>query len=165
MKIIIEVGHPANVHYFKHFYWAMKSKGAQIKIIVRDIDVAIDLLDSYGIEYYNRGKGYKSFIGKLYYLFITNFKILFLSLKFKPDFYISMSSPYPFLASKFVKMKSIVFDDTEVGKFEQMIYKKYADVILTPKSFFKNLGAKHQKFNGFMELFYLHPNYFKPDNN
>ena len=36
-------------------------------------------------------------------------------------------------------------------------------MIFTPNCFQKDFGKKHIRFNGFMELCYLHPNYFTPD--
>ena len=43
------------------------------------------------------------------------------------------------------------------------MYKKFTDVILTPSCFYKDMGVNHQKFDSYMELCYLHPNYFTPD--
>lgn len=162
MKFFIEIGHPANVHYFKNFIFKIKELGHSVIVIARDSDVTFSLLESYGIVYISRGKGKKSLFGKLTYLIKVNVRLLFLSIKEKPDFHISMSSPYALLSSFFSKAKYIVFDDTEVGKFEQFIYKRYADNILTPIFFNKYINKKHQKFNGFMELFYLHPDVYKP---
>lgn len=162
MKFFIEIGHPANVHYFKNFIFKMQEIDHTVVVIARDSDVTFSLLENYGIDYISRGKGKKSLFGKLMYLIVVSLKLLSLTLKEKPDFHISMSSPYAFLSSFFSKTKYIVFDDTEVGKFEQSIYKRYADEILTPVFFQKTINHKHKKFNGFMELFYLHPQVFKP---
>ncbi len=39
----------------------------------------------------------------------------------------------------------------------------FADVICTPSCFKKDLGKKQIRYNGYHELAYLHPDYFKPD--
>jgi predicted glycosyltransferase len=39
----------------------------------------------------------------------------------------------------------------------------FTDVICTPSCFKRDLGHKQVRFNGYKELAYLHPKYFKPD--
>jgi predicted glycosyltransferase len=56
----------------------------------------------------------------------------------------------------------ITLEDT--GNMEQiMLYKHFSDAILSPDTFFKDLGPKHIRFKGSKELAYLHPNKFKPN--
>ena len=54
MKIFIDIGHPAHVHYFKNFIWIMQEKGHVVYISARNKEVALDLLDYYKIHYFNR---------------------------------------------------------------------------------------------------------------
>ena len=58
---------------------------------------------------------------------------------------------------------SITIDDTENAKLGQMFYRPFSKLMLSPTTFYKDFGKKHVKFNGYMELSYLHPNYFTPD--
>ena len=44
MRILIDIGHPAHVHYFKNFNVQMKSKGHTILFVARDKEVTIELL-------------------------------------------------------------------------------------------------------------------------
>ena len=48
MRILIDIGHPAHVHYFKNFIWQMQKKGHEFMITARDKEVALNLLDKYG---------------------------------------------------------------------------------------------------------------------
>lgn len=57
----------------------------------------------------------------------------------------------------------LVFSDTEVSGVYQLFYLPFTDVILTPDSYERDLGKKHVRFNGYMEMCYLHPNYFVPE--
>lgn len=163
MKIFIDIGHPAHVHYFKNFIQIMKNNGYGFLVTARDKEVTHNLLDSFKIKYIDRGKGKKSLLGKLIYIFRADFLLLRLALKYKPDIFMSFSSPYAAQVSWLLRRPHIAFDDTEHAKFEHIMYVFFTDVIFTPNCFQKDFGKKHIRFNGFMELCYLHPNYFTPD--
>jgi uncharacterized protein len=165
MRLIIDIGHPGHVHYFRNLYLNLKAHGHDILIVARNKEVSFELLNYFNMPFTSRGNGKKSFIGKLLYLFYASFLIFRLGKKFKPDIIITFSSPYASLASLFLRCRNIVLDDTEVGRFERRIYKPLADLIITPRAFKENLGSKHFRFDGFMELSYLLPNYFQPDHN
>jgi len=165
MKILIDIGHPGHVHYFKKFYNIMKSKGHDFLFISRNKEVTFSLLDYYKIPYKSRGKGKKSIIGKLLYIFYADFFILKHALKFKPDLFLSFSSTYMGHVAFLLKKPNIIIDDTEHAKFEHIMYKPFASTILTPACFYKDMGKKQIKFNSYTELFYLHKNYFCPNKN
>ena len=57
----------------------------------------------------------------------------------------------------------IALDDTDHNAFQHILYVPFTTAILTPKVFQKNFGAKHIRFDGFLELASLHPNRFKPN--
>jgi predicted glycosyltransferase len=81
-------------------------------------------------------------------------------LKFKSDIFLSHGSPYAAHASFFLRKPNIALEDT--GNREQVkLYLPFTKTVLTSNSFHLNYGAKQIKYNGFHELAYLHPNYFK----
>ena len=163
MKILIDIGHPGHVHYFRNFYKIMKSKGHDFLFIARNKEVSFSLLEHYNIPYTPRGKGKKSLLGKLLYILYANFIILKHALKFKPDLFLSFSSSYMGHVAFLMRKPNIIIDDTEHAKLEHMMYKPFASVILTPSCFYKDMGKKQIKFDSYTELFYLHKNYFSPD--
>ena len=163
MRIIIDIGHPGHVHYFKNLYHILKVRDHQILIIARNKEVTFELLRYYQMPFTSRGKGKKSFLGKIIYLLTASIFIFRSGYNFKPDIIISFSSPYAAIAALLLRCPGIVLDDTEVGRFERYVYKPIADLIITPKMFLKDLGSKHLRFDGFMELTYLNQKYFKPD--
>lgn len=163
MKIFIDIGHPAHVHYFKNFIHEMRSKGHHFFITSRDKEMSHYLLKKENISFVNRGKGYNSVIGKIYYMFKADLFILKNALRFRPDIFIGFASFYTAQVSSILRKPSIVLDDTENGKFQQLCYRPFADYILSPTTFSKSFGKKHLKFNSYLELSYLHPNYFEPN--
>lgn len=160
MKILIDIGHPAHVHYFKNFIWIMKKNGHEIIITARDKEVAFQLLDYYKFPYYNRGEGEKGFFGKLFYTFQGDFCLLKHALKIKPDIFMSFGTIYPAHVAWLLRKPCISFNDTDHNVFAHMMLLPFTSTILTPKVYLKDHGAKHIRFDGFMELCALHPNHF-----
>lgn len=161
MKILIDIGHPAHVHYFRNFIKIMENKGHTFFISARDKEVTHSLLNHYQIKYSSRGKGRNGLIGKFFYLIEADYKIFKLAKKFKPDLFLSFGSAYAAHVSKLLGKPHIAFDDTEHARLEHLMYVPFTNCILTPDSFKKDFGEKHIRFAGSMDMAYLHPKYYK----
>tara|TARA_B100002003_G_C13601471_1_gene310124 strand:+ start:62 stop:442 length:381 start_codon:yes stop_codon:yes gene_type:complete len=109
LKLLIDIGHPAHVHYFKNFIQIMKKNSHSFLLTARDKEVVFDLLNRYGIKFTSRGKGKKTLYGKLCYIFQADFRILKLAIKFKPDIFISFASPYAAQISWLLRKPHIAF--------------------------------------------------------
>jgi predicted glycosyltransferase len=158
MKIFIDIGHPAHVHYFKNFIKIMENKGHVFFVSARERSIIFSLLDKYEISYFNRGRGMDIIIGKLFYMFATDLKLLFKAIKFKPDIFISFASPYAAQTAWLLRTPHIVLDDTEHARFGHLFYKPFSRVFLNPSCFQKDFGRRQIRFKSYSELFYLHPN-------
>jgi len=165
MKILIDIGHPAHVHYFRNFIEQMSKDGHEFHITSRDKEVTFDLLRKYNIPFTSRGKGGNGFLGKILYIIRADLKLIREGLRFKPDLLMSFASTYAAHASFVLGRPHIAFDDTEHSKYEIFLYRPFTKIILNPQCFKKDFGKKQIRFRGFMELCYLHPKYFRPDGN
>ena len=164
MRIFIDIGHPAHVHYSRNLIGLLqKNLGAHVRIIARDKEISQKLLKLYSIDYISRGRGGNSIIGKIFYLLYADFIILREAIKFKPDIYLSFMTPYPTHIAKIFRKKSIVITDTEQSTEQIRLFKNFANIILTPSCFRFDIGKKQIRINSFLELLYLHPKYFTPD--
>ena len=113
MKIFVDIGHPAHVHYFKNLILNLKHKGHEFLITAREKDVSQELLDNYNIPYTSRGMGSDSLVGKFFYLLKADFQLLKLARDFKPDIFLSFASPYAGQVSSMIQKPHIAFTDTE----------------------------------------------------
>jgi uncharacterized protein len=162
MKILIDINHPAHVHYFRNFYNYMHQKGHQILVVSRNKEIEHRLLKLYGIPFIDRGKGKDGKIGKIIYMIYANFKLLRIAQKFKPDLFLNFLHPYPSQVASLLNKPSLVFSDTEHASLHHKLTVPFATKIFTPTCYRLDLGKKHIRFKGYMELAYLHPNYFIP---
>jgi predicted glycosyltransferase len=163
MKILVDINHPAHVHYFKNCIKLLRQKGHQIVVTARDRYPVPQLLEAYEQDHYNRGKGSEHLLGKLLYMPVADMKILKIALKTKPDLFLSFGTPYPNHVAWLLRKPGINFQDTEIAGLMFAVTRPFSRLYCTPHCFKRDLGKKHIRFNGYMELAYLHPNYFTPD--
>lgn len=164
MRVLIDINHPAQVHFFKNLINNLLKDGNKVKITARDKDVTHNLLHAYNLEFESTGKTYNGLCNKGLGMVKTDIKIFNIAKIFKPDIMVSASSPYAAQVSRFIRKPHIAFSDSEPIQLINLIVYPFSDVIITPTSYKrKHSKNKHIKYNGFKELAYLHPNYFKPD--
>ena len=165
MRIFIDIGHPAHVHYFKNLIYSLKKSGHGLFITAREKDVTHQLLDNYDIPYTSRGKGKSSLIGKFFYLIKADLLLLRLAKNFNPDLFLSFASPYASHVSSIIGKPHIAFTDTEHAKLGILSFLPFTDVVFTPEVYQSDHGNKHLRFFGYMEQCYLQNKYFSPNNN
>ncbi|MEX2232403.1 MAG: DUF354 domain-containing protein [Cyclobacteriaceae bacterium] len=163
MRILIDINHPAHVHYFRNFYKIMTANGHEILVVSRNKEIEHNLLQLYGIPFVNRGTGRTGKYSKFFYLLYADLKLLSLAFRFKPDVFLNFLHPYPSHVARLLGKVSLVFSDTEHAKLHHRLTVPFATKVLTPSCYRIDLGKKHIRFPGYMELSYLHPNYFRPD--
>ena len=163
MKILIDIGHPAHFHYFRNLYKILIKKGHKVCVTAKSKDISLKLLNNFSIPYNCTGENKKTIIGKFLSIIESDYIILKISLKFKPDLFVSFFSLSASHVGTLFNKPVIAFADTEHAKLSIITTAPFTDVILTPSCFNKYLGNKQIRFNGYMELCYLHPNYFTPN--
>ena len=163
MKVLVDIGHPAHVHLFKNIIWDFKKDGHEVIITARDKEITLYLLEVYGFKYESLGEHHKNLLNKLLDLIAREYKLYKIAKKFKPDVFISHGSMFAAHVAKLFGKPHISLEDTEISTEQIRLYAPFTDVILTPSCFRLDLGKKQVRYNGYHELAYLHPNYFKPD--
>ena len=163
MRVLVDIGHPAHVHFFKNAIWNLEFKGHVVQITARDKEVAFDLLDAYGFKYHNLGKNRKGLANKAIGMLKIDTELYKIAKKFNPDVLIGIHNPYVAHISKLLRKPSLIFTDTEHAKLANKLTFPFATTICTPSCFKGDLGPKQIRYNGYHELAYLHPNYFTPD--
>ncbi len=165
MKILIDIGHPAHVHYFKFTIKRLQNHGHEIFIIARERKFIKELLDYYDLPFINRGKGSGSKFGKFFYMLKADLIVLREAIKFKPDMFLSFSSPYASQVAFLTGKPHISLNDTEHSDAINSIFTHpFCSSILTPDSFGGDLGKKQIRFDNVLEGLYLHKDLFHPSN-
>ena len=165
MRILININHPAHVHYYRNFIQLMKAKGDQFCVINRDNKMINQLLDYYGIEHTIRNKRpeKKGTVASMMNLLRMILWCVRKSFSFHPDMYMGFASSACAITSFLFRKPSILIDDTEHNSMTHRLYMPVCTKVLTPFYFKKDLGNKDKqvRFNAYVEQLYLHSAYFK----
>ncbi len=159
MRIVVDIGHPSQVHFFKNFMKEMEKKGHQVLITVSEKDIAIDLLQAYGFDYTNMGNYGDSLLEKILNVPIMDIKIFKAVRAMKPDIFVGFGSVRAAHVARLMGKPSIIFDGDD---FTFRYYKWFADTICAFSGFEKT-GKKIVNIPGYKELAYLHPQRFLRD--
>jgi Uncharacterized protein conserved in archaea len=163
MNILIDIAHPAHVHLLRNAYFNMLADGHRVWVTVKDLPVAMRLMDIYGIPYITLGKKKDALWKKGVDQLLYDWKILRLVKKHKIGVGVGSSITIAHV-SKLSKMKSIILDDDDDAV--EPLFAKYAhpfcDAILSPDCV-KRKARQTIGYSGYHELAYLHPKRFTPD--
>lgn len=152
------------MHYFKNLIRILEKKNHEIAITTRDKEMSLYLLDKYGFNYKCTGKNRPSIIGKALSIIRNDFIIYREAKQFKPDVFISFFTPFAAHVGRLLHKSVIGFNDTENAKISIMLAQPFTNTIVVPTCYLGNIPVdKKIEFNGYFELSYLHPRYFKPD--
>lgn len=163
LKIVVDINHPSDVHYFKNFIWELERRGHEVLITASEKEMSYKLLDLYGFHYFRLGTYGVSLVEKLVKMPILDLKMYKAVKSFRPDIFIGAGSIRNAHVSSLMRKPCIALDDTEHATLGRMLYLPLTNIVITPSCFKKDLGKKQIRYNGYKELAYLHPKYFSPD--
>ncbi len=162
MRFLIDIRHPAHVHYFKHFARIIQGKGHCVYFTTIEKEFEPYLLESCGFEYKKLGNHKKTLSGKIMALLIYNIKLLAYSLKVRPDIFLGAGSISAAHVAFLMRKPFIQLEDS--GNMEQIrLYLPFTQAVLSPENIPENLGKKQVRYRGYQEICFLHPNYFIAD--
>ncbi len=161
MKILIDIGHPAHVHYFRNFARIEQEKGNRVLFTTRDKEITLSLLKYYGFDYISFGRPFKSKAGKVFGLLYFTLKLWRVALRFRPDLFLN-ATMYSAIVAWLCRKPHIALEDTY--NMEQVgLYLPFTHAVLTGDYPHPPMGKKEIRYAGYQELLYLHPVHFTPD--
>jgi predicted glycosyltransferase len=163
MKILIDINHPAHVHFFRNLIEEFRLKNINFVVTASDKDIAFTLLRLYNLPFINLGSYGGSLLAKFLNIPLMALKMWKVALREKPDLMIGLGSSRITHAGFLTGIKTFVFTDTEHAKEHLLLYKPFVTRIYTPDCFLMDLGDKQVRYPSYHELAYLHPNRFTPN--
>ncbi len=142
MKILIDINHPAHVHYCKNFIWEMQKRGHKILITATDKEMTHQLLKNYQFDFISMGTHGNSIIKKIINLPKMDFKMFLAARNFKPDIFLGCGSIRAAHTAAILRKTCINLEDTEDSIGQIRLYRPFVQCICTPSCFLKPLGSK-----------------------
>ena len=159
MRIVVDIGHPSQVHFFKNFIMEMQKKGHQIFITVSEKDMTIALLHSFGFKYINLGSYGNTLLQKAMNISVMDIKMYKAVKNLSPDIFLGFGSVRAAHVAWLLRKPCIIFDGDD---FTFPYYRRFASTICVFSGFEKT-GKKIVNVPGYKELAYLHPSWFTPN--
>jgi hypothetical protein len=162
MKYLVFTNTPAHVHLYKHAVRELTERGHEVRILARDYGCTEALLEAYDLPYSIYGYCGTSKGSLLRRLPFHYARIARRTLRYGPDLVFGMGG-YAAHAGALSRTPVVLVLDSEPTTLDHAVSRPFAEAILTPAAFRRDLGARHYEFPGFKETAYLHPDVFSPD--
>lgn len=162
-KVIIEIGHPNDVHQFKYLYSELLNSGIDVLFLVKKKDIVIELMEAYSLPYKIFAVTPKGFFRKVLSLPLFNLKYFSLAKRFEPDLILSRNSPHSAHYAFLMRIPHFGFADTENSGYADKLAVPFIKYFFTSSSFNNNFPGFHYRYPGYIESWYLHPERFTAD--
>lgn len=165
MNILIDMSHPAHVHFYRHMRERFLNAGAELLVVARTKDVTLDLLRSLEIPHLVSGRsGHRNWGGQLAEMITRDAFLIRHGRRFRPDVVLTRNPTGTHAARA---TGAIGVFDTDDGRSAGVHYRaaaSFAHVITAPDCLPESFGRKERKYPSYKSLAYLHPNVFRPTN-
>jgi predicted glycosyltransferase len=163
MRILIDILHPAHVHFYRNFFEVMADRGHELCITARDKDRSVDLLRQYGLPYEQISVQQSGGLGMVVEMTQRTGALLKVMQRFRPDVMTGIMGPSIAVAGKLRRVPAVVFYDTEFARQTNWFVYPLAHSVVTPDCYQGKVRGNHVTYAGYHELAYLHPDRFTPD--
>ena len=163
MKILVDITHPAHVHFFKYAIRDWEARGHQIVITSRDKDLTLCLLDQYEFRHTTLSRARKGIAGLGLEMLERGRKLWNIVRSDRPAVLTGIGGTFIAPIGKLTGTPVVIFTDTEHARVSNAIAFPLADAICTPACYEDWIGRKQVTYAGYHELAYLHPNRFTPN--
>lgn len=135
-----------------------------MEVLARQKEVALQLLQAYAIPYEVVGRSRPTLLWKGIGLFLDDLRVLRVARRKGIEFMLSTGIPGSAHASRVLGVPHVALIDTEIAVLGRLLAEPFSDAVCTPQCFRGEVrSGRHIRINGYLELMYLRPNYFRPD--
>ena len=163
MNILFSINHPAHVHFFRNSIKILKKENYNIWVTARDKELTVPLLKHYDIDYILLSKQKRSFINSIKEYFSHQYYLFKILKDKKINLVLSIGGVFSSLSAWALGIPSIEFSDTEHAWFQHFLTYPFLTILYTPSCYLSYMGKKQIRYQGYHELAYLHPKYYKSD--
>jgi len=163
MNVLIDVNHPAQVHYFRNLYDAL-GENHKVYYSCKKVPMIEALFNAYDIPFISYGEKKDGLINKA----LKQLRYDLVCLKHLRELSVDIalgSSASNVHAARFTKAISIATTDSDLAVLPlavKFVY-PFADYLMMPDSLAFQKHPKQICYPGYQELAYLHPKRFTPD--
>lgn len=163
-RILVDICHPAHVHFFRNPIAELQARGHEVMVTSRRKEMATELLDELDIEhrplsFAARGGA----LGMLSELIRRDLALARVVREVRPACLAAIGGIFAAHAGFLTRTPSVVFYDTENARLQNLITYPLAATVVAPRCYEGWLPKSAVRYPGYHELSYLHPDRFTPD--
>lgn len=162
MRILIDITHPAHLHFFRNAVSRLTTQGHNLLITARDKDILRDLASETGIELNFFGGSPPGVVGMARTLIHRKRRLATCVNQFKPDVMAAIGGTFIGFLGWVKRVPNVVFYDTENAKLSNLITYPFVSRICTPRAYLHDV-RRQIRYAGYHELAYLSPDVFTPN--
>lgn len=165
MRTLVDIIHPAHVHFFKHPIRRLSRDGHDVLVTSRDKDCTLALLDGFGIEHICvSAQNHGTVLSMARELVKRDRALARIAREFRPDVITGLGGICAAQVGRWLGIPSVVFYDTETAHLQNFLTYPLATRVVVPECYYGwTPKRKTTRYRGYHELAYLHPAYFTPD--
>jgi predicted glycosyltransferase len=162
MRILFDLKHPAQVHFFKHPIRSLTAAGDDVLVTARAKDETTVLLGMLGIPYVCLSRPGKGLIGMGMEFGWRLARMLRVVRRFRPDVLVARTGVTVGPVGRILGVPSVIFDDTEFAGLQISLSAPFATVVCTGLGYGRRFPGKEIRFNAPPHLACTHPSRFTP---
>jgi predicted glycosyltransferase len=163
MKLLLDLQHPAHLHFFRNAAALLRTQGHSVLFTARDKDILVELAQLYGIELEVFGKAKKGLISLGRELVERQWRLAHVIRRFQPDVMMAIAGTFISSLGWVFRIPTYVFYDTEHATASNLLSYPFATCVYVPQCYLTPIRWRHERYAGYHELAYLHPKYFASD--
>lgn len=163
MRILIDMGHPGHVHFFRQAILQLEARGHEVLVSVQPKEVTLDLLRAFGIRHEIVESPKLPPALRPLKVAGRDLKLFRLGKRFRPDVVTAIAGSWAAQTAFLLRKPAVVWDDTEHHKWGHRAAWPFATTIYSPDCYLLPPVKKQVLYKGTHDLAYLHPKYFTPD--
>ncbi len=161
MKVLIDINHPAHVHFFKQPARQLQAAGHQLLFTSRDKECTLSLLEELGFPHRRLSSiGDGSVLGFAKELLTRNARLLKVVRQFQPDVMAAIGGTFIAHVGFLTRTPRVAFYDTEMATLQNRITYPLLSKLCVPNCYTGPVPVHTQRYQGYHELCYLSPAHF-----
>jgi len=165
-KILVDICHPAHAHFFRAPMAKWMAQGHEVMVTSRRKEMATELLTAMGIRHQTISDQSRGALGLGKELLVRNWRLYRIAHRFRPDVLTAIGGTFVVHVGFLARRPAVVFYDTENARLQNAITYPLATRVIVPRCYQAWLPKdRHERYAGYHELSYLHPQSWQPDRN
>lgn len=163
MRVLVDIKHPAEVHFFRHLIERLLGRGDQVLVTAHYKPRVAELLDAFGIGHVRLSAAWPTPAGIAAAVALRTARMLPLARRFRPDVMVARVGVEIGAVGRVLGVPAISFDENEYASFQLALSSRLAHHVCTGMGYERPLGAKQVRFRALPQFTYTHPARFQPD--